>query len=116
MPPNYVLYVSTKGAIEQIVRVLSKDLGTRGITVNCVAPGPTDTDLFRNGKSEQLLKFVADGHPLKRLGKPRDIAPTVAFLASEDAEWINGQTFFINGVSSCLDPQDTHELIAITGI
>ncbi|TCD70867.1 hypothetical protein EIP91_001175 [Steccherinum ochraceum] len=97
VPPNYVLYVSTKGAVEQIVRVLSKDLGTRGITVNAIAPGPTDTDLFRNGKNDQLIQMFANGHPMKRLAVPDDIAPAVAFLASEQSRWINGQTWYING-------------------
>jgi len=96
-PPNYVLYISTKGAVEQIVRVLAKDLGARGITVNAIAPGPTDTDLFREGKSEQLIQTFAGFHPLKRLGQPDEIAQVLAFLVSPQATWVNGQTYFVNG-------------------
>lgn len=102
VPPNYVLYVATKGAVEQITRVLAKDLGARGLTVNAIAPGPTDTDMFRTGKSEQLIQFFANGHPLKRLAVPEDIAPAVSFLASEGSRWINGQTWYVNGVSDTL--------------
>lgn len=99
VPPNYLLYVATKGAIQQITRVLAKDLGPKGLTVNCVAPGPTDTDLFRHGKSDELFKQFESMHPLKRIGKPDEMAAVVASLAREDASWVNGQTWFINGVS-----------------
>lgn len=61
--PNYLLYCSTKGAIEQMVRVLSKDLARKGIFVNAIAPGPTGTDLFYEGKSEQMLKMIAGMNP-----------------------------------------------------
>ncbi|THH28272.1 hypothetical protein EUX98_g5912 [Antrodiella citrinella] len=97
VPPNYVLYVSTKGAVEQIVRVLAKDLGTKGITVNAIAPGPTDTDLFRNGKSQQLIQTFEGMHPMKRLGQTSEIASVVSFLVSKEATWVNGQTWFVNG-------------------
>ena len=100
-PPNYVLYAASKGAVEQMVRILAKDLGSRGITVNAIAPGPTDTDLFRNGKSEQLIQYFRNLHPMKRIGEVDEIAPIVAFLSREEAGWVNGQTHFVNGVS-CL--------------
>jgi len=87
----------TKGAIEQMVRVLSKDLGQRGITVNCVNPGPTGTDMFYQGKSEELLKHIASQVPMNRIGKPEEIANVVAFLASSDASWVNGQVLRVNG-------------------
>jgi len=95
--PNALVYVASKGAIEQISRVLAKDLGSRGITVNTVSPGPVDTPLFREGKSEQAIQFIAGLNPSKRLGLPEEIAPTVAFLASPDAAWINGQNILVNG-------------------
>jgi len=96
--PNAVVYVATKGAIEQAARSLSKDLGARGITVNCVSPGPTDTPLFRAGKPEGVINFIAGLHPAKRLGNPAEIAPTVTFLASPGAAWVNGQNIRVNGV------------------
>ncbi|KZP21490.1 NAD(P)-binding protein [Athelia psychrophila] len=95
--PNALVYVASKGAIEQISRVLAKDLGARGITVNTVSPGPVDTALFREGKTEQQIQFIAGLHPAKRLGTPDEIAPAVAFLASPDATWVNGQNLLVNG-------------------
>ena len=102
VPPNYLLYVATKGAVEQMSRVLAKDLGAKGITVNTVAPGPIDTDMFRHGKTEQLLNVFAGMHPQKRIGTPEEVANVVAFLVSEEARWVNGQTLRINGVSRSL--------------
>ena len=70
---------------------------SRGITVNAVAPGPTETALFMDGKSEALVQSMIDANPLKRLGQPEDIASVVAFLASADGGWVNGQTIRANG-------------------
>ena len=97
--PNYLLYVSTKGAIEQMSRTLTKDLGARGINVNTIAPGPTDTDLFRNGKSEQLLDFFRNSQSAKRLGM-LGVAKAVSFFAGEGGSWVNGQTLMVHGVSA----------------
>lgn len=96
--PNALVYVATKGAIEQMCRVLAKDLGARNITVNTVSPGPVDTPLFREGKTEQQIQFITGLSPSKRLGLPEDIAPVVSFLASPAATWVNGQTIMVNGV------------------
>ncbi|EPQ50952.1 NAD P-binding protein [Gloeophyllum trabeum ATCC 11539] len=95
--PNALVYVASKGAVEQVSRVLAKDLGARGITVNTVSPGPVDTPLFRDGKTEQQIQFIANLNPQKRLGQPDEIAPIVAFLSSEEAGWINGQNILVNG-------------------
>ncbi|KAI0319152.1 hypothetical protein OF83DRAFT_1055530 [Amylostereum chailletii] len=96
--PIHLVYCASKGAIEQIARVLAKDLGARGITVNTVSPGPTDTELFRKGKTDEMINMFAGFAPSKRLGQPDDIAPVVAFLASEGARWVNGQNILVNGV------------------
>ena len=104
IPPQYVLYASTKGAMQQYTRVLAKDLGRRGITVNAVAPGPVDTDFFRkDGKSEEFIRLIEDAHPAKRIPLPDEIAPTVAFLARDEAGWVNGQTIMVNGVCTHLN-------------
>ncbi|KAF9456012.1 hypothetical protein BDZ94DRAFT_1302782 [Collybia nuda] len=95
--PNALSYVASKGAIEQISRVLAKDLGTQGLTVNTVSPGPVDTDLFRAGKPEHVQKFIAGQNPNNRLALPEDIAPMVAFLVSPAARWVNGQNIRVNG-------------------
>ena len=95
--PNYLLYVSTKGAIEQMTRVLAKDLGRKGISVNAVAPGPTGTELFYKGKSEDLVKMIASWNPAGRIGEPQEIAKAIGFLAGDKSSWVNGQIMRVNG-------------------
>lgn len=94
---TYGIYVATKAAIESLTAILSKELRGRGITVNAVAPGPTATDLFLNGKSDELIDRFAKMVPLERLGTPDDIASAVSFLAGPGGAWINGQTLRANG-------------------
>ena len=93
--PNYLLYNASKGAIEQMTRVMSKDLGRKQIFVNAVAPGPTVTELFLKGKSEQMLKTIASSNPFNKLGEPEQIAETIAFLAQ--TQWVSGQVVRANG-------------------
>jgi len=95
--PPYLLYNATKGAIEQMVRVLAKELGKEGIRVNAVSPGPVGTDLFLTGKSDELIKTFANANPFGKLGDPDEIADVVAFLASEDSRWVSGQNIRVNG-------------------
>jgi len=95
--PNYLTYVASKGAIEQITRALSKDLARKGILVNSVAPGPTATDLFLKGKSEQLLKTISGFNPQNRIAKPEEVAEVVAFLSSDASSWVTGQVLRVNG-------------------
>ncbi|KAJ3984326.1 NAD-P-binding protein [Lentinula detonsa] len=95
--PEYTVYTMTKGAIEQMSRLLAKDLGTRSITVNTISPGPTDTELFRSGVSEDLMRYLASQNPNKRMARPDDVAPLVAFVASPAAYWINGANLRANG-------------------
>ena len=97
MLPTYGAYVATKGAVEQISRVLAKELGSRGITVNVVSPGPTDTELFGQGKTDQDKQRFAQMAAIGRLGQPKDIADVVALLVSDDAGWITGQNIRANG-------------------
>lgn len=100
-PPPYLLYTSTKGAIEQMTRFLSKDptLAKRNITVNAVAPGPTATELFFQGKSEQMINGIASMSPFQRLGKPEEIAAVISFVAGPDSSWVSGQVLNANGGS-----------------
>ncbi|MEW2548844.1 SDR family oxidoreductase [Streptomyces sp. NPDC047002] len=94
--PSYAGYVASKAAVESMSLVLARELRGRDITVNAVAPGPTATPLFLDGKDQQTIDGLADAVPLERLGRPEDIAETVAFLAGP-ARWVNGQVLFTNG-------------------
>ncbi len=97
MMPTYATYVATKGAVEQLTRVFAKEVGARGINVNAVLPGPTNTELFTKGKPQEVIDRLASLNAFNRLGEPEDIAKTVAFLASDDAKWISGQSIGLNG-------------------
>jgi len=94
---TYGIYAATKSAVETLTAILSKELRGRSITVNAIAPGPTATDLFLHGKSQELIDRMAKMNPLERLGTPQDIAAAVAFLAGPDGSWINGQVLRANG-------------------
>ena len=95
--PPYLLYNSTKGAIEQMTRVLCKDLAAKGIAVNAVAPGPTGTDLFYKGKSEQVLKMIAGFSPMGRIGRPEEVAEAIVWLSGGGSSWVSGQVIRANG-------------------
>ena len=94
---TYGIYAATKAAVEMLTAILSKELRGRNITVNAVAPGPTATDLFLNGKPSEVIDRFAKMVPLERLGEPSDIANTVSFLAGPDGTWVNGQILRANG-------------------
>jgi 3-oxoacyl-[acyl-carrier protein] reductase len=95
--PSYAVYAATKAGVEAMTHVLAKELRGRNITVNAVAPGPTATALFLEGKPQQVIEHLTKLAPLERLGQPEDIANTVAFLAGPDGAWINGQVLRANG-------------------
>jgi 3-oxoacyl-[acyl-carrier protein] reductase len=95
--PNYLLYNASKGAIDLMVRVMSKELSAKGIMVNAVAPGPTGTRVVLEGKSEQMLKAIAGVNPQGRLGEPEDTAGVMVFLSGEGSRWITGQRIPVNG-------------------
>lgn len=97
MLPTYGAYCATKGAVEQLTRVFSKEVGARGITVNAISPGPTNTALFSEGKSEEVINRLAGMAALGRIGEPIDIARIVLFLVSEEAAWVTGQNIGANG-------------------
>ncbi|MFJ8134427.1 SDR family oxidoreductase [Streptomyces sp. NPDC096013] len=94
--PTYGGYVASKAAVEAMTLVLARELRGKDITVNAVAPGPTATPLFLDGKDDTTIENLAKAAPLERLGTPDDIAESVAFLAGP-ARWINGQVLFANG-------------------
>jgi 3-oxoacyl-[acyl-carrier protein] reductase len=94
---DYGPYSATKGAVDQITRVLAKELGPKGITVNAISPGPTDTELFRKGKTQEQIDGFAQAAALGRIGVPADIADAVSLLVSDEAGWISGQNICVNG-------------------
>ena len=96
MLPSYGIYSATKAAVEQMTRVFSKEVG-RGISVNAIAPGPTNTELFLEGKSEEFITKLKGMNAFGRLADPIDIAKIVLFLASDDSKWISGQVIGANG-------------------
>jgi 3-oxoacyl-[acyl-carrier protein] reductase len=95
--PNYLLYNASKGATDQMVRVMSKELAGKAIIFNTSASGPTATELFWRGKSEPMLKAIAGGNPQGRLGEPEDIADMIVILSREGSWWITGQQIPVNG-------------------
>lgn len=97
MFPSYSLYAGTKGAVEQFTRQLAKEFGPKGITINAVAPGPVNTELFTVGKTKEQIESLSKLNAFGRLGETADIARVVLFLASEESQWITGQTIRING-------------------
>ena len=97
MLPTYGTYVATKAAVEQLTRVFAKEVGKRNINVNSISPGPTNTELFVNGKSEETINRLASLSAFNRIGEPQDIAEVVLFLASDQAKWISAQNIGVNG-------------------
>jgi len=97
MLPTYSTYAATKSAVEQLTRVFAKEVGARGINVNSVSPGPTNTELFTKGKSREVIDRLASLSAFNRIGEPDDIAKIVVFLASDEAKWISAQNIGING-------------------
>lgn len=95
--PGYAIYAATKAAVETMTHIFAKELRGKQINVNAIAPGPTATDLFMHGKSDEQIERLAKAAPLERLGSPEDIAAAVAFLVGPDGGWINGQTLRANG-------------------
>jgi 3-oxoacyl-[acyl-carrier protein] reductase len=97
LQPSYGVYAATKAGVEAMTHILSKELRGRNITVNAIAPGPTATALFLEGKSRELIDHFIQLAPLERLGTPQDVAAAVSFLAGPDGAWINGQILRVNG-------------------
>ncbi len=97
MLPTYGPYSASKAAVEQLTRVFAKELGGRNIAVNSISPGPTNTELFTDGKTEETIKRLAAGAAFGRIGEPEDIARVVLFLLSDDAAWVTGQNIGANG-------------------
>src|SRR5580765_5679319 len=95
--PTYGAYIASKAGVEGLVHVLANELRGRNITVNAVAPGQVQTDLFLKGKTQAQIDELSKLPPLERLGQPEDIANVVSFLAGPEGSWINSQVVRPNG-------------------
>ena len=95
--PSYGPYIASKAGVEGLVPVLANELRGKNITVNAVAPGPTGTALFLDGKTPEQIAQLSKLAPLERLGQPEDIANAVSFLAGPDGAWVNAQVLRVNG-------------------
>lgn len=100
MLPTYATYAATKSAVEQLTRIFAKEVGARGINVNSVSPGPTNTELFTKGKPKEVIDRLASLSAFNRIGEVDDIAKVIVFLAGDDAKWISAQNIGINGAMS----------------
>lgn len=97
MTGPYGLYSGSKAAVERMVLALAKELGARGITVNCVAPGPVDDSFYRAAETPESIAAAAHHSPRNRLGHPGDTAPVVGWLVGDEAGWVSGQVVRANG-------------------
>lgn len=95
--PNYGLYSASKAAVEQATRVFAKEMGSRGISVNAVLPGPTNTQLMLDGKTDADKERLAGLAAFNRIGEPADIAKVILFLVSDEAGWVSAQVIGVNG-------------------
>ncbi|KAK2638176.1 hypothetical protein Ddye_025971 [Dipteronia dyeriana] len=94
--PGCGTYTASKAAVETLVKILAKLLKGTGITANCVAPGPIATEMFFDGKTEEMVKAIEEC-PHGWLEETKDLASVVGFLATDASEWINGQVIRVNG-------------------
>ncbi|TKY62914.1 Short-chain type dehydrogenase/reductase [Spatholobus suberectus] len=95
--PGFAAYAASKAAVEAMVKIMAKELRGTQITANCVAPGPIATEMFFEGKTEETVNRIVQENPMGRLGETKDVAPVVGFLATDAAEWVNGQIIRVNG-------------------
>jgi NAD(P)-dependent dehydrogenase (short-subunit alcohol dehydrogenase family) len=95
--PGYALYAGTKAPCEEFTRMVAREVGKRGITVNTIAPGPLDNTFFHAAETPESARFAANLAIVGRLGRESDITPLVTFLAMPESQWVTGQTLWVNG-------------------
>jgi NAD(P)-dependent dehydrogenase (short-subunit alcohol dehydrogenase family) len=104
--PGQAAYSMTKGAVVNLTRAIAAELGTHGVRANAVCPGIVETQLVKDdfeghGEWADIKSAMAEEYPLGRLGQPEDVANAVAFLASDEADWITGEALVVDGGYSC---------------
>ncbi|MBK0369319.1 SDR family oxidoreductase [Flavobacterium agrisoli] len=97
MMPTYSIYSATKSAVDQMTKVFAKEMGSKNITVNSVLAGPMNTELFLEGKSEELISKIASFSAFNRIGEVEDVIPVILFLCSDESQWVTGQNIGVNG-------------------
>jgi NAD(P)-dependent dehydrogenase (short-subunit alcohol dehydrogenase family) len=95
--PTYSAYAGSKSPVEHFTKAFAKEIGHRGITVNCVAPGPQKTSFLYGAENDETLAWLAGQTISGELGEPADVVPVVRFLAAPDARWVTAQTVYVNG-------------------
>jgi glucose 1-dehydrogenase len=96
--PHFASYCASKGGLKMLTRNLSIELAPLGITINSIAPGAIETPINKKLLNDpEKLKSLLENIPLKRLGKPQDVASVAAFLASSDSDYVTGTTYFVDG-------------------
>jgi len=95
--PTYSAYSGSKSPVEHFTKAFAKEIGHRGITVNCVAPGPQKTPFLYGAENDETLAWLAGQTISGDLGDPVDVVPVVRFLAAPDARWVTAQTVYVNG-------------------
>jgi NAD(P)-dependent dehydrogenase (short-subunit alcohol dehydrogenase family) len=95
--PTYSAYAGSKSPVEHFTKAFAKEIGHRGITVNCIAPGPQKTSFLYGAENDETLAWLAGQTISGELGDPADVVPVMRFLAAPDAKWVTAQTIFVNG-------------------
>jgi len=100
--PTSPAYCSTKAALIMLTKCMAREYGLKGVRVNAILPGPIDTPLLRRVlSSEELIKKYAALNPMRRVGKPEEVANVAAFLASDEASYVTGGIYLVDGGQSC---------------
>ena len=94
---TYSAYAGSKGPVEHFTKAFAKEIGPRGVTVNCIAPGPQKTSFLYNAENDETLAWLSGMTISGELGDPVDVVPVMRFLAAPETRWVTGQTVYVNG-------------------
>jgi NAD(P)-dependent dehydrogenase (short-subunit alcohol dehydrogenase family) len=94
---TYSAYAGSKAPVEHFTKAFAKEIGPRGVTVNCIAPGPQKTSFFYNAETPETIAWLSGMTINGDLGEPADVVPVVRFLAAPETRWVTAQTIYVNG-------------------